>query len=487
MAGLSAGIYARLNGFDSEIVEIHSLAGGLCTAWYRKQYRFDYSVQWLVGTRYGTFFNTYKETNVINDDVKILNADFHTRMVLPDGSDFLVYANIDKWQEYLLEKAPEDEKSIRKMCKDMHSCRYLNSFDLAPSLRNPLHYIKALFDSFPTLMTIVKYRKKSFYDYVSNLKFKNDWLRNSLLSLYGKTDFSAVAFLLILGWYTNKNAGYPIGGSLALAERMYKRYTDLGGKFTFKKEVKDIIVENNVAKGVVLDDGTVLEADYVISAGDGYNTIFNLLKGKYTSSKVKSSYEKWSPFCSFVQVSFGVNKKLETKYPVQLVLATGRKIGSTVLSQFYRILNYNFDSTMAPENKTCIVIRFDSPYDQWKNMDRNSEEYKQEKERIKADALKILDENYPGSSEFVEICDIATPLTTVRYTKAWKGSYEGFRPTSKNITDQLSLTLPGLDKFYMVGHWLFPGGGIPPSIQSGKWAIQMICKKEKVKFINNDK
>jgi hypothetical protein len=39
----------------------------------------------------------------------------------------------------------------------------------------------------------------------------------------------------------------------------------------------------------------------------------------------------------------------------------------------------------------------------------------------------------------------------------------------------------------MVGHWLFPGGGIPPSIQSGKWAIQMICKKEKVKFINNDK
>ena len=91
---------------------------------------------------------------------------------------------------------------------------------------------------------------------------------------------------------------------------------------------------------------------------------------------------------------------------------------------------------MAPENKTCIVIRFDSPYDQWKNMDRNSEEYKQEKERIKADALKILDENYPGSSEFVEICDIATPLTTVRYTKAWKGSYEGFRPTSKNITDQ---------------------------------------------------
>ena len=37
----------------------------------------------------------------------------------------------------------------------------------------------------------------------------------------------------------------------------------------------------------------------------------------------------------------------------------------------------------------------------------------------------------------------------------------------------------------MYGQWLFPGGGLPPSAQSGKWAIQLICKKEQKTFTHN--
>ena len=32
ISGLSAGCYARMNGYDTEIHEAHSLPGGLCTA-----------------------------------------------------------------------------------------------------------------------------------------------------------------------------------------------------------------------------------------------------------------------------------------------------------------------------------------------------------------------------------------------------------------------------------------------------------------------
>ena len=38
VAGLSAGIYAAMNGFETEIIEMHSVAGGQCTAWNRKKY-----------------------------------------------------------------------------------------------------------------------------------------------------------------------------------------------------------------------------------------------------------------------------------------------------------------------------------------------------------------------------------------------------------------------------------------------------------------
>ncbi len=32
MAGLSAGFYARMNGYKATILEMHSIPGGLCTA-----------------------------------------------------------------------------------------------------------------------------------------------------------------------------------------------------------------------------------------------------------------------------------------------------------------------------------------------------------------------------------------------------------------------------------------------------------------------
>ena len=143
-------------------------------------------------------------------------------------------------------------------------------------------------------------------------------------------------------------------------------------------------------------------------------------------------------------------------------------------------MNYSFDKTMAPDGKTVIVIRFNSPWDLWKDM--ANEDYLKEKEQIEKDTRILIENRYPGISEYIEVCDVATPLTDFNYTGVWKGSYEGFLPSGKNLMDNISPVIPGLKKFYMAGQWLFPGGGLPPAGQSGKWAIQYICKEEKVDF-----
>jgi phytoene dehydrogenase-like protein len=144
-------------------------------------------------------------------------------------------------------------------------------------------------------------------------------------------------------------------------------------------------------------------------------------------------------------------------------------------------MNYHFDPTMAPEGKTVIVIRFVSPWEKW--MDLEGDTYKAEKKQIITDASLILEKHFPGITENIEVVDVATPRTGVRHTGVWKGAYEGFLPTSSNLNANLNQTLPGLKRFYMAGQWLFPGGGLPPAGQSGKWAIQMICKQEKQKFM----
>jgi phytoene dehydrogenase-like protein len=480
IAGLSAGIYAKLNGFDTEIIEMHSRTGGQCTAWDRKGYRFDYCLHWLVGTRKGPFNDIWRETNVLNNDVEIIDHEVHTKIFADDGKEFIFYTDLNKWQEYLCKFAPEDTGKIKQMCSDMRKSSFLQPFSDPPRLRKFGQTMRSVFDMMPIMILFMKYGRKSCAEYFAKLGFTNESLNYFLKSIYGTRDFSALAFIMMFAWFNQRNAGYLLGGSLPIARRMTNRYLDLGGKLRTKSKVSKIVVNNNITKGVILEDGTEIRSDYVVSAADGHSTLFDMLEGKYLDKKLLNAYDKWELFTPFVQVSFGINKRIESEIPVETWLIKDQMIGKTKTLNGYSFMNYRFDSTMAPEGKSVIVMRFDSPWELWKDI--TSTEYKIEKEQIEKDAVAILEKRYPEITSCIEVCDVATPVTNVKYTGVWKGSYEGFMPSSKNLMDNLNPAIPGLKKFYMAGQWLFPGGGLPPAGQSGKWAIQYICKEEGMHF-----
>jgi phytoene dehydrogenase-like protein len=44
-------------------------------------------------------------------------------------------------------------------------------------------------------------------------------------------------------------------------------------------------------------------------------------------------------------------------------------------------------------------------------------------------------------------------------------------------------TLPGLERFYMAGQWVEPGGGLPPAAMSGRNVIRTICRQDKRPFV----
>jgi len=483
IAGLSAGIYAAMNGFETEIIEMHDVAGGQCTAWDRKGYRFDYCLHWLVGTSKGAFNEIWKETNVINGETEIIDHEIHSRILDEEGYEFIIYSNIDRWEKYLLEFSPDDKVSIQKMCTDMRKSALLEPFALAPGLRSPLDYIKILPKMLPVFNVIRKFGRMTCGEYFEKLNFKSKRIRSVFSDMYGNRDFSALAFIFMLGWFNQKNAGYIKGGSYPLAQRMVEKFSKLGGKLSYKKRVEKIIVEKNVVKGVLLSDGITVPADFVISAADGYSTIFNMLDAKYISKEIDFAYKNWELFTPIVQVSFGINKVIPSDSPILINISKSIEIGKTKLDNGYSVMNYIYDTTMAPEGKTTIVLRYDSPWKLWEKMD--AKEYKAEKVQIKKDATDLLEKEYPGILEFIEVIDVATPKTDVRYTGVKDGAYEGFMPSKDNMMKSLKMQLPKLQNFYMAGQWLFPGGGLPPSAQTGKWAVQLICKKEKQQFVSN--
>ena len=480
VAGLSAGIYSAMNGFDTEIIEMHTVAGGQCTAWDRKSFRFDYCLHWLVGTSRGAFHEIWKETNVLNDHTEIIDHEIHSQIIGKDGKLFTIYADIVRWERYLLDMAPEDAVPIRSMCREMRKSALLEPFSLPPELRGPLDYIRILPKMLPVIMLVRKFGRMTCSEYFDKLNFRNEGIRSALYSMYGGRNFSALAYIFMLGWFNQKNAGYIKGGSYPLAQRMVEKFRSLGGTLTFGKRVDRIIVEDKTARGVVLSDGTVVRADWVISAADGYTTIYKMLEGKFLSKEISHAYNNWELFPPLVQVSFGIGREVKSESPIILDFEPGSMIGSTKLEFGFSVMNYAYDDTMAPPGKTTIVLRYETRWNLWENLE--GAEYRREKEQIKKDATACLEKIYPGISEHIEVVDVATPRTDARYTGVKEGAYEGFLPSKENMMKSLKMKLPKLKNFYMAGQWLFPGGGLPPSAQSGKWAVQLICRKKGQRF-----
>jgi phytoene dehydrogenase-like protein len=247
--------------------------------------------------------------------------------------------------------------------------------------------------------------------------------------------------------------------------------------------VDKILVESDRAIGIRLNDGREYRADYVVSTGDSYNTILNLLEGRYVNDKIRERHETWALSRPFLTASYGVVRQFPHDNPFTTVILTDPiTIGNEkVKTLFVRILNYS--NRFAPTGKTVFQVEIETSFDYWfelQSRDRNA--YDQEKKRVADEFLSSIERYYPGLSSQVEVVDVATPYTTWRYTLNRKGAWGAWLMTSDIIMERIERKLPGLKHFYMAGQWVMCGG-VPPSLFSGRQAIQLICHDEKRKFI----
>ena len=390
VAGLSAGIYARLNGYEAEILEMHTRPGGQCTAWKIKDYTFNYSLHWLVGSSHGAFHDIWRETGALDDRTGVIDLEDFAIIKAPGGEDLRIYSDIDRWEDYLVGFAPEDLEAISSMCIDMRKASTLSIMEKAPALRNPLDMIRFAIKSYPAMKVFVRCGRLSVKDYLVQLGFSNERLISALLaSVPSSNHFSSIAFLLTLAWFSRRNAGYPLGGSMAMTTRMFDRFRELGGVFSGGRKVERILVQDHRVSGVQLEGGEEIHADRVVGACDLHAMIHGMLEGRYTSSELDTAFDEWPLFNPVVMVSFGINRTVKTECHTLHVLAPGQRIGSTELESAFSVYNYNQDPLLTPPGKCIMQIYFDTPYALWEGM--NEKEYKAEKGRISEDAIRQLE------------------------------------------------------------------------------------------------
>ena len=186
-----------------------------------------------------------------------------------------------------------------------------------------------------------------------------------------------------------------------------------------------------------------------------------------------------------VHVAFGVARSFEDVPPsvggVNIPLDTPLTIAGTTHTRLNAII-YNHDPSLAPAGKTVVKFMPMSEYDYWEKLYQDRAKYEAEKERIADAMLAALEKRFPGISAQVEMRDVATAMTWLRFTGNWRGSFEGWMMTADSWNLRMSKTLPGLSDFYMAGQWVEPGGGLPPAATSGRNVAQLLCKRDGKRF-----
>jgi phytoene dehydrogenase-like protein len=213
-----------------------------------------------------------------------------------------------------------------------------------------------------------------------------------------------------------------------------------------------------------------------------------MLDGKYIDDKIRGYYDNLQLYPPLLYIGLGVARKFDDVPSSTEGLTFSLEESVTIAGKEQETLNaliYNFDPTLAPKGKTVIRVYFTTDYEYWERLYKEPERYKAEKEQIADTVVALLDRHFPGLAAQVEMRDVATPMTWVRYTGNWRGAYEGWMMTPKSLMIQMDKTLPGLDNFYMAGQWVNPGGSMPAAVMSGRHTIQFICKKDKKKFVTS--
>src|SRR5512143_875325 len=113
IAGLCTGVYLRRLGFDTEILEMHTISGGLATAWGMGGFTFENCIHWLVGSKDGGQLNArWKE---VFDIGRLEFFEDPAFQVLEHGTDRItIYRDPDRLEAELLAKAPQDAAAVKE-------------------------------------------------------------------------------------------------------------------------------------------------------------------------------------------------------------------------------------------------------------------------------------------------------------------------------------------------------------------------------------
>ena len=473
VAGLSAGIYACMNGHTATVYERHARAGGNLTGWDRNGYHIDNCIHWLTGTNPSSdLYRTWTDLGVLGR-VPVYQADTLYTFE-KDGQRLSLSKDIDRVAADMLTISPADRGEIQSLVKAVKAVQRLNG--VGGKAHNEKGTPWQMLGSVPALL---KYYRLTTGELAR--RFSHPLLQGFIGSFITE-HFSSVALLVVFATFTGENGGIPAGSSCAMAERMTQRFLSLGGRLEVGTGVAKINVEGGRARSVTLENGDTVPADYVIVTSDPAVTFGHLLPDMAMPRELEKSYHDprlrrfSSCHCAFA--FDGAELPFRGDLIFEVSEADKEKIGG----DYMVVREFSHEKSFAPEGKNVIqTMTFCSEQmaRQLIELSRDRAAYRERKRRMAADVEDILLRHFPEWEGKLRCLDVWTPATYHRYVDSQMGSYMSFMFPSRMLPRKVSAHIDGADNVLLATQWLQSPGGLPIAARVGMEAVQAINARER--------
>ena len=488
VAGIATAVFLAQKGISVEVYEKNANPGGRCGQMIQNGHRFDLGATILLMP--SIYRDVFASLGLDMDrELETSSLEPVYKLFFGDGTDFAFTRDKRLMKSQLEGIEPGSFDHYERYVKEGYD--FFNMAKLGLLGRNFYHIFQFL--NFKNVGLLI--RLKTWIRHTNYVKrfFKDPHLQMAFTfqNIYvGQNPYKQPAFFSMLpGAEIAEGALFPKGGMHRVVETLLSKALELGVQFHYSHPVSKIILSNNKAEGIQLENGTTIKADLVIANADLPYVYSRLLPESRMSRRLKK--KEYS--CSAIVFHWGVDKVYPQLNHHSIFLNEPYQEGMekifnekslSVNPSFYIHAPVRTDKSAAPENQdTLSVIVPVGHLDE-----KASQDWQELKQTARDGVIRRLKEaGLTDLEEHIKFETCYLPKTWESYCNVTNGSVFGslshtifqmgyFRPHNRHNKYK---------NLYFAGGSTHPGNGIPLVLLSAKLTSERILNNSEFRMHNS--